>query len=264
MEVKELLHMKAGDGEDSYAQNQATFTQKVAIRTKPMLETAIRLLLFSEENQTLAADQVLKVADFGCGPAPTAFVSTVVETADKIYVGRGRGGPSERSLEIQVHLNDLVSNDFNSLFRQVAGLCRKTAAADYVGDAVSLFIAGVPGSFHGRLFPAATLHLVHSSYSIHWLSQVPRGLCTEEGFPINKGNIYVSKTSPPAVAEAYFAQFEEDFSSFLDCRSIEVVPNGCMVLAFRGRSPVDRSTWEPWELKLFNQALSNLVSQVHS
>ncbi|KAK9283742.1 hypothetical protein L1049_011992 [Liquidambar formosana] len=36
---------------------------------------------------------------------------------------------------------------------------------------------GAPGSFYGRLFPRNCLHLVHCSYSAHWLSQ---GLVDEE------------------------------------------------------------------------------------
>ncbi|GAB2221540.1 hypothetical protein Droror1_Dr00012724 [Drosera rotundifolia] len=252
MEVKELLHMKPGDGQLSYAQNQATFTQKVAFRTKPMLEAAIRLLLSDHNRNTIIGHSSLSVADLGCGPAPTSFVSTMVEAVKRIC-----GEAKEELHEIQVYMNDLASNDFNSLFRELAGFQQRRGD----GGGVDLFLMGVPGSFHDRLFPAGSLHLVHSSYSLHWLSQVPQGLFTEEGTPINKGNIYISKTSPPAVAKAYLARYEEDLSSFLCCRSIEVVPYGCMVLAVRGRPQVDHLTWEPWELRLLNLAFSNLISQ---
>jgi jasmonate O-methyltransferase len=34
------------------------------------------------------------------------------------------------------------------------------------------FFAGVPGSFYCRLFRAKSLHFVHSSYSLMWLSRV--------------------------------------------------------------------------------------------
>ena len=41
------------------------------------------------------------------------------------------------------------------------------------GDQVlPYFVAGVPGSFYGRLFPRNSLHFAHSSYCLMWLSQV--------------------------------------------------------------------------------------------
>ena len=36
--------------------------------------------------------------------------------------------------------------------------------------------SGTPGSFYGRLFPSNSLHFVHSSYSLQWLSQVTYSL----------------------------------------------------------------------------------------
>ncbi|KAI8030465.1 Caffeine synthase 1 [Camellia lanceoleosa] len=121
---------------------------------------------------------------------------------------------------------------------------------------------GVPRSFHGRLFPRNSLHLVHSSYSVHWLSQTPKGLRSREGLALNKGKIYISKTSPPVVREAYLSQFHEDFTMFLNARSQEVVPNGCMVLILHGRKSSDPSNMEScftWELLAI--AISELVSQ---
>lgn len=53
--------------------------------------------------------------------------------------------------------------------------------------------------------------------------------------PLNKGAIYLSKTSPPAVHKAYFGQFKEDFKFFLRSRSSELLPGGAMVLTFIGR-----------------------------
>lgn len=47
---------------------------------------------------------------------------------------------------------------------------------------------------------------------------------------MNKGNIYIAKTSPPSVHKAYLDQFEKDFTRFLKLRSAELVPGGYMVL----------------------------------
>ncbi|CAI0403328.1 unnamed protein product [Linum tenue] len=79
-----------------------------------------------------------------------------------------------------------------------------------LGIELPMFFNGVPGSFYGKLFPSDTLHFIHSSYSLHWLSRVPPGL--EE---MNKGNISIGRSSPPDVLKAYYTQFQTDFSFFL-------------------------------------------------
>lgn len=68
--------------------------------------------------------------------------------------------------------------------------------------------------------------ILYSSYRLHWLSQVPSGLVTEEGLPLNKGNIYIGKTSPKSVHDAYLDQFDRDFTNFLSIRADELVSGG--------------------------------------
>ncbi|KAL4581803.1 hypothetical protein LXL04_006331 [Taraxacum kok-saghyz] len=84
-----------------------------------------------------------------------------------------------------------------------------------------------------------------------------------EGVENNKGTIYMSKTSPPNVFEAYGNQFRTDFKKFLQMRSEEVVSGGCMVLSFLGRSVADPtsddcSIWEPLAQSLHNMAKEEL------
>jgi len=57
----------------------------------------------------------------------------------------------------------------------------------------------------------------------------------KNGEPLNKGNIYISRTSPPSVYEAYFKQFERDFKYFLKSRFEELTSDGMMALTFVGR-----------------------------
>nr|GMD87475.1 salicylate carboxymethyltransferase-like [Ipomoea batatas] len=97
------------------------------------------------------------------------------------------------------------------------------------------------GSFYGRLFPTDSLHFVHSSYSLQWLSQVPQGL---EG---NKGNIWMATTSPRNVIKAYYTQFNTNFSIFLKCRLEELVKGGKMVLTIMGRKN-DNPAFHPMDL----------------
>ncbi|TXG59694.1 hypothetical protein EZV62_014267 [Acer yangbiense] len=93
-------------------------------------------------------------------------------------------------------------------------------------------------------------------------NQVPPGLYNEEGESVNKGNIYISESSPPAVSMAYFIQFQEDFFLFLGSRSKELLVGGRMVLiSLRRVGPdhVDRGNYILWEL--LSQSLANLVSK---
>jgi len=95
------------------------------------------------------------------------------------------------------------------------------------------------------------------------LVKAPVGLYSPEGRAINKGNIYISETSPREVGKAYLGQFEGDLTQFLQCRSQEVVSNGLMLFTLRGRpSSSNLATWQPWELKLLSQAVTSLVSKV--
>ncbi|KAK2442611.1 S-adenosyl-L-methionine:benzoic acid/salicylic acid carboxyl methyltransferase [Trifolium repens] len=101
----------------------------------------------------------------------------------------------------------------------------------------SLAITDLGCSFgpNTMIFPDNSLHFVHSSYSLQWLSKVPQGVDN------NKGKIYISSTSPSNVQKAYYKQFQTDFSLFLKCRAQELVENGHMILTFLGRKSDD-----PW------------------
>lgn len=80
---------------------------------------------------------------------------------------------------------------------------------------------------------------------------------------MNKGKIYISKTSPPEVKEAYLAQFHEDLTNFLRCRSEEMVIGARLVLVLHGRrnpDPASKESCYTWEL--LGEAISSLVSEV--
>ncbi|GAY40384.1 S-adenosyl-L-methionine-dependent methyltransferase superfamily protein [Citrus sinensis] len=248
MDVKEVLFMNKGDGENSYAQN-SPFTQRVIELSKPVLESAVQSL-FGEE---VIWNKVFNVADLGCASNASTFsvMSSVIENVLKKCVELNAPIP-----EFQLYLNDLPGNDFNTLFKGLSSF------ADRYNDA-SLFMMGAPGSFYGRLFPTNSLQLAHSSYGVHWLSKVPK-LTDEAGLPlINKGKIFISKTSPVAVKEAYLRQFEEDFSLFLKSRSQEMVPNGRLVLVFNGRPSADftRDYCYPIPWESLSEAIAAMVSE---
>ncbi|XP_027165821.1 salicylate carboxymethyltransferase-like [Coffea eugenioides] len=245
MEVIEVLHMNGGNGDESYA-NNSLVPQKVILMTRPITEAAISDLYCSLIPKSIC------IADLGCSSGPNTFlaVSGLLKTVDKKRKILGHKSP-----EYQIYLNDLPSNDFNTIFKSVPRFQEKLKMQMESGFGPCLF-AGVPGSFYQRLFPTKTVHFVHSSYSLQWLSQVP------ELKEINKGNIYMASSSPSSVIRAYVKQFEKDFSTFLSCRAEELVTGGRMVLTILGRKsedPCSKDGCYIWELLAL--ALNGLVSE---
>ncbi|PWA36627.1 benzoate carboxyl methyltransferase [Artemisia annua] len=89
------------------------------------------------------------------------------------------------------------------------------------------------------------------------LGQVP------EDFDNNTLNIYVSKTSPPNVFQAYEKQFHTDFTKFFQMRSEEIVHGGRMVLTLNGRSIADSiSDGSGCLLNLLGQTILDMVKEV--
>ncbi|XVF83910.1 hypothetical protein PTKIN_Ptkin16aG0532000 [Pterospermum kingtungense] len=243
MEAKEVLFMNKGEGETSYVK-RSKYTQKVAAITQPIVYKAAQSVIAED----FCCQQVVNVADLGCSCGPNTF--TVISTVIESMVERCSYLKCQVP-EIQFYLNDLVGNDFNTLFKGLSDLQEKYKH-------VTWFAMGAPGG----LFPRNTLHLVHSSYSVHWLSKAPK-VTSEEGLPLNKGRIYISKTSSSEVRKAYLSQFQEDFFTFLKCRSSELMPNGRMVVIIHGRESADptcKDSCYTWEV--LAEAISYMVSQV--
>ncbi|KAA8530613.1 hypothetical protein F0562_005453 [Nyssa sinensis] len=119
-------------------------------------------------------------------------------------------------------------NTFIAVQNIIESVKFKCLADDLCSEAVE-FQSAVPGSFHGRLFPKASLHFAHSSYSLQWLSRVPKELLDKKSPAWNKGRIYYIG-APSEVFEAYSAQFAKDMESFLNSRAQELVNGGLMAL----------------------------------
>nr|UMB49607.1 salicylic acid methyltransferase [Magnolia x soulangeana] len=251
MKVEQVLHMNGGIEDNSYAKN-SFLQRKVISIMKPMIEEA---LLHAYCN---TFPHSMGIADLGCssGPNTLMVISKIVDTI------AGNCDRLNRPLpELRVYLNDLPGNDFNTVFRSLPAFYEKLK--EEKGDEFGpCFIGGVPGSFYGRLFAQKSLHFIHSSYSLMWLSKVPAGLERENGVALNKGNIFMAKTSPPIVLKAYLEQFQKDFLTFLKARAEEMIGGGRMVLTLLGRKSADPSSKECcyiWEL--LAQALNDIASQ---
>lgn len=136
--------------------------EKVISMTRPIVEEAVSNLC---RNATI---EKLCIADLGCASGPNALLAVmgIMKAVDKI-----REEGCFQSPEYQVYLNDLPGNDFNTLFRALPRF--QDRLKEQMGSGFGpCFFTGVPGSFYRRLFLSNTIHFVHSSYCLQWLSQV--------------------------------------------------------------------------------------------
>jgi len=139
--------------------------QKAIYLTRVMREEAISSLY-----RSMQQPKRLAIADLGCSCGPnTLFVmSEAIKLVEKLCRELKHESP-----EYEIYLNDLPGNDFNSIFKSLERF--KERLRNEIEDEHgmgSCFFNGVPGSFYGRIFPRKTLHFVHSSYSLMWLSKV--------------------------------------------------------------------------------------------
>lgn len=252
-----MLRMNGGDGESSYARNSCF--QEISLGfLRPFLEECIH------EMKLMIPCEKFCIADLGCSAGPnTLVVAEAISMAlQKKYAQSSSALPIP---ELQVFFSDLPCNDFNLLFRSMPPALlssnmkqeeeekvdmingRNYSLLDDHGNFISMahqesrryFAAGVAGSFHTRLFPRNSLHFVYSSYSLHWLSRVPIEIKDKSSRSWNDKRVFISKDGPMEVAEAYLAQFQKDFSSFLVARAQEIVKGGCMFIYLSGRDTGD-------------------------
>lgn len=251
MKLEEVLFMKGGDGDESYARNSAV-QRKIIEMAKPALEEALKNLYCS--SILIPSNKSFLMADLGCSSGPKALMalSIIFDVLDTTCQAKKHPFP-----EIKAFLNDLPGTDFNTLFQSVTKFRGNLDEDNKLGFC---FMSGTPGSFYGRLFPDKFLHFVHSSSGLHFLSQMPKGLVSGNGEAMNKGNICISETSPPQVHHVYYQQFKQDFTFFLSCRSKEIVQGGCMVLTFR----VAHNSHNPeflWDFQFLGLALNLMALQ---
>lgn len=179
------------------------------------------------------------IADFGCSTGPNTFVS-VANIIEAVELGH----PSlHHNITFQVFFNDHVSNDFNTLFKTIPPSSR-------------YYAAGVPGSFHRRLFPQSSLHIAHSSYSLHWLSKAPEGIT-------NSGKIFWNGADK-GVAEAYLAQYTNDMDSFLSARATELVVGGLLMMCFTVRPNGVILNRTGFTFSLIGSSLVDMASEVRA
>ncbi|CAK7326826.1 unnamed protein product [Dovyalis caffra] len=204
--------VNGGLGTDSYYNH--SFFQKIAANVaKDMIDEAITKKL--DVKSLLSSSSTIRLADLGCAVGPNTFdaMQNIIDIIKQKYQSQF---PTSPIPEFQVFFNDQPTNDFNTLFKSLP------PKREY-------FAAGVPGSFYGRLFPDSSLHVVYSSYSLHWLSKVPKGLEDKNSPAWNKGKIHYA-SAPEEVLRAYATQWANDLNDFLNARAQEIMPGGIIVV----------------------------------
>ncbi|KAM0063199.1 putative jasmonate O-methyltransferase [Helianthus debilis subsp. tardiflorus] len=225
MSLENILHMNAGDGESSYANN--SLIQENGIRqAMPFLKHMIKGLA----NYDVFSDR-FTFADLGCSSGTNTLLvaSNIIDTVHEVCQENDRKVP-----QFQVCLKDLFRNDFNTTFKLLPDFYAK--------------LKKEKGESFGPCFVSA----------VPVLSMVPQGLES------NRSNIYMARASPPDVYQAYPNQFHTDFTKFLQMRSDEVVRGGRMILTFAARGVADPSTDDCCALlELLGQSLVDMMKEVH-
>ncbi|KAK9155462.1 hypothetical protein Sjap_002942 [Stephania japonica] len=220
--LERIFSMKGGKGENSYAKNsqaQARHAQSVLHLLEATLD---RVQLESPETPFVVAD-----LGCSCGGNTIYIVDVMIKHISKRYEALGHEPP-----EFSAFFSDLPSNDFNTLFQLLpplaihGGSMEECLAAD---GHRSYFAAGVPGSFYRRLFPARSINVFHSAFSLHWLSQVPETVTDKRSTAYNKGRVFIHGGNESS-ALAYKKQFQTDLAAFLRSRSLELKKGGSMFL----------------------------------
>jgi hypothetical protein len=129
---------------------------------------------------------------------------------------------------VQTIYSDLASNNFNQLFANLEEARRAGLFSARV------YPAAVGGSFYGPLLPPGTVRLATSFNAILWLDQlpavpVPDFVAYRRPHPPRPG----LAVSPEATA-AFRRQAEQDLVRFLECRALELVPGGKLLVASPG------------------------------
>lgn len=166
----------------------------------------------------LSTSKTIRIVDVGCSVGPNTFlaIQNIIESIERKYQAQYLN--INQKPEFQVFFNDLTSNDFNTLFSSLP-------------PNRQYFAAGVPGSFHGRLFPEGSIHFFYSCIALHILSKVPEELLDMNSPSWNKGRIHYIN-APDEVVNAYATQYAKGIEIFLDARAKEMVSGGMAVMSF--------------------------------
>ncbi|THG16108.1 hypothetical protein TEA_018934 [Camellia sinensis var. sinensis] len=235
--------MSGGDGANSYSKNSRYQGEAINLLKEMIIEAIAKKF---DITSLSFSSNTIRIADLGCSVGPNTFnaMKSIVEAIEWKYHSKNL---TTEMPEFQLFFNDHASNDFNTLFT--------TLPPDR-----QYFAAGVPGSFYGRLFPKSSIHLMYSSFALHWLSKVPEELLDNGSLAWNKGKIHYTSASKE-IANVYAAQFAKDMDTFFNARADEIIVGGMMILIIPGLADGVHYSQDPRRpfFDAFNQSLLDMV-----
>lgn len=247
------LCMRGGKSKESYYEYAGTLQSNLNEFYWPKLSAAIATAFPNmyipyhpgNADDNIASTCKLAVADLGCSCAMNT-INVMRFVVKCLRAQRLMNTTSASSTIIQVFFNDVASNDFNTLFGLLDASVHPNHA-DSVANGVDddngkehFYTCAVPGTFHARLFPPASLHVAFSSLALHNLSQVPKSIQDPTSPAWNEGGIWTLEDCKPETIEEYKKQFLKDFVRFLRHRSKELVHGGllfCVMIAAKEHPP---------------------------
>ncbi|KAK4423503.1 putative S-adenosylmethionine-dependent methyltransferase [Sesamum alatum] len=122
---------------------------------------------------------------------------------------------------------------------------------------------GVPGPFHGRILPEASLDFAYCSCTLNWLSEVPKEVADHNSPAWNNGKVHYTEARQE-VFDAYSNHYASNIAAFLDARAKELVQGGLMALlvpAVPAFKNYGTSYTTPTEMDLIDSCLVDMAKK---
>jgi len=192
---------------DGFYNRNSQWQYQAALPVLPLLFQAASSIASSSASSTLY------VADLGCSQGANSQ-----EPVAKIIEGI-LSQLKEDKCEIAVCHVDQPFNDFNSLFEVL-----QSSPDSYLKKFSNVYVTAQAKSFHERLFPLHSYHLMFSLCALHFLSKKPT---ITQSISITSTTIDMD----PTEKQAFIDQSVTDLKNFLKLRHRELVSGGKLVVS---------------------------------
>ncbi|KAM0902195.1 hypothetical protein ACQ4PT_019480 [Festuca glaucescens] len=252
MDATSGVRMATGNGENSYAVN-SRLQEKAILETRPVLRKAIEEVYMSLSTRR----STLVVADLGCSSGPNTLlvvsevIGAILPTLRSRKNVRVAWRCSSSSMTCPGTTSTSSSVHWSTLRTSLAGKRRRRTTSQGFPDPTTASFSVARASIsstHPTPSCGAPSRMESKGSSAHMLarfgeSRICKPQCSTYMVPpelsscthLNEGNIYIGKTTPPAVIKLFQEQFRKDFELFLTLRSRELVSGGRMLLTFLGQ-----------------------------